>query len=167
MDFVIHYDEKVLDRAANIFIWRRLIRGFGASGLLALILCLGAVGYLLWHGSSPWIVGIISGMLVFFALALFSLWWLRRADLRRKLAAIPSRQAQVQLTDETVTIASESGSTTLPWSGFEELWQLDDFWMLFLAQNNFVTIPTCDVPREALEFIAAKIPASNARPAER
>lgn len=164
MKFTIHYDEAVLDRAARHFIWKRVIRGFGASGLLALVICLGALGYLLWQGESLWVVGIICAVLAFLGLGIILLWRMRLADMRRKLSAIPSRQAQVELSDDAITIATETSSTSLSWTGFEDLWQLDDFWLLFLAQNNFVTIPTWDVPNEALDFIAAKVPASNAKP---
>lgn len=78
--------------------------------------------------------------------------------MRNKLAALPSKQAAVTLTGERIEIETEAGATSLPWTTFSELWKLERCWLLFLAHNNFITLPTDDVTSGTLETIEARLP---------
>ena len=157
LEFTIHYDEPVLRQAVATFVQRRVMRGMGPSGLLALGITFTALIYLHWQEGSSWLTWMLGGLLLVFAIIVFGAWRLRLAQVLRKLAAIPSRRANVRLKKDSIIIAAESGTVDLPWSGFTELWTEKDFWLLFLAPNNFITIPTRDVPQEALDFIAAHL----------
>lgn len=158
MQFTINYNERILHGAVNTFFKRRLVQGMGWSGLLAFGLCAGILIYLVLRGDRSWLAGVIGAVLLLFVTGFFALWLVHHHNMRAKLKAIPSRQARVSLDDRIITFSAESGVTTLPWTGFTEVWKLPDCWLLFLAENNFVTVPLKDVPQEALDFIERHLP---------
>jgi uncharacterized membrane protein YqjE len=160
MQFTIHYDEAVLRRAVDTFFRRRFVQGMGLLGLAAFALCTAVVVTLLVRGDRSWFVGVMGAVLVLFVGGFLALWRMHRAQMSRKLEAIPSRRAEVALDAETITVRAESGSTSLPWSSFSEVWKLPDCWLLFLAPNSHITLPLRGVPQEALDFIDAHLPES-------
>jgi hypothetical protein len=155
--FDIVYDEASLKRAVDTFVIRRLKTGFGWLGMLAVVITVAAVAQLLWQGDRSWLVGAIAAGLLFFALLITLLWQWRLKDVRAKLAAINDGKAHVTLTDKDFMISTVAGGTTLPWAVFTDLWKLESCWLLFLAPNNFVTLPIAGVSPQALEFIDGKI----------
>lgn len=158
MDFTIQYDEQVLRQAVATFVHRRVMRGMGASGLFALVFTFAALVYLNLQGDYSWVSWLLGAVLTLFVLVVIMAWRWRLADVLRKLAAIPSRQAKVLLSAEGIVVSVESGASDLSWSSFTEVWKLPDVWLLFLAPNNFITLPTKDVPPQALDFISAHLP---------
>ena len=116
--------------------------------------------YLLWQGDRSWLVGVIGTVLVMILGIFILLWQWRHIEMRRKLAAIPGRQGVITLSDEGLTVETEAGGTTLPWTSFTELWRLESCWLLFLAPNNFITLPTDGVPDEALSQLDSHLPQS-------
>lgn len=157
MQFTVHYDDVVLRNAVNTFVKRRIVEGLGRLGVAAVVMTAMIWVYLLWQGDRSWVVGAIGAVLLLFMLIFGASWRWRHVEMRRKLVAIPSRQAVVTLSDDGITVNSEAGATTLPWTTFNELWRLERCWLLFLEPNNFVTLPTDDVPQEALDTIEARI----------
>ena len=57
-----------------------------------------------------------------------------------------------------MTVASNLGESTLPWSSFTAVWEIDGAWMLFLAPNHFMTLPTADLCVEAQVFLRTRLP---------
>lgn len=137
---------------------RRGFEAFGRLGLVAVVVTVFSLAFLIWEGDYSWITGFLGAGLLFIAMTFGVVWQLHRKAMREKLAANPSRQAVVTLTDTDIKISSEAGASTLPWATFCEVWRFDDFWLLFLASNNFITIPTEGVPEEALELISKRLP---------
>ncbi len=159
MEFTIRYDEEILRHAVNTFMKRRLGEGLGWLGLVAVAMVCVSMAVLLWLGDRSWAVGAIGITLLVFVIVIVAIWIWRRQEMRAKLAAIPNRSGVVMVNDDTLSIALHSATTTMPWSSITEVWKLKDCWLLFLAPNNFVTLPTAGVPAEALEFMANHLPA--------
>lgn len=158
MEFTVHYDDRVIRNAVNTFVKLRLLEGMGQLGLFALVLTAAGLAYLLWQGDRSWLVGVIGTVLAVFVGVFVLLWQWRHAEMRRKLATIPSRQGRVTLNEDGLTVDTEAGGTSLPWTSFTEVWRLERCWLLFLAPNNFITLPTDGVPEEALTVLDAHLP---------
>jgi len=157
MQFTIQYDDRVVRGAINTFVKRRVVDGMGWPGLLAFVVTTAALAYLLWQGDRTWVVGVIGAVLGFTVLLVVVLWQWRHLEMRRRLAAIPNRQGVVTASEDSITIATDAGAATLPWSSFSEFWKLERCWLLFLAPNNFVTLPTDGVPQDALNYIEERL----------
>ena len=160
MEFTVHYDDRVVRDAVNTFVKLRLLEGIGQLGLFALVLTTAGFVYLLWQGDRSWLVGVIGTVLVMILGIFILLWQWRHREMRRKLAAIPGRKGVITIGDEGLSVDTEAGGTTLPWASFTELWRLERCWLLFLAPNNFITVPTDGVPDAALAHLDAHLPQS-------
>ncbi len=146
MEFTVYYDEQTMRNAVNTFIQRRIMGGLGKLGILALFMSCAALMFLLWEGDRSWVVGAVGAGLLLLVLIFVTLWQWRHAEMRRKLTAIPSRKGSVTLTNDSISIATEAGTTSLPWTTFSELWKLDDCWLLFLAPNSWIPLKTIHHP---------------------
>ncbi len=144
--------------AVHTFMKRRLLSGVGVLGMLAIAVTIATLASLLWQGDRSWVVGAIGAVLFLFVAVFGSIWRCRHVEMRNKLAALPSKQAAVTSTGERIEIETEAGATSLPWTTFSELWKLERCWLLFLAHNNFITLPTDDVTSGTLETIEARLP---------
>lgn len=160
LQFTIRYDEAVMRSAVDTFMWRRLKSGIGALGAAAVLVTVAALVLLLLQGDRSWVVGVIGAALALFVSVFAAIWRWRHAEMRAKLDAIPSRQATVTLNDDSLTISSEAGSASLPFVTFTEVWKLERSWLLFLAPNNFVTLPTDGIATEVLQALEARLPAT-------
>jgi hypothetical protein len=69
-----------------------------------------------------------------------------------------SPTAEFIFRDQDITMSSELGSTTLPWVRFIDVWETPEFWMMFVAQNQFITLPVANLSEEALSFLRSRLP---------
>ena len=74
-----------------------------------------------------------------------------------------SPTAEVIFRDQDITISSALGSLTLPWTRFIDVWETEEFWMMFLAPNQFITLPVANLSEEALAFLRARLPRNDHR----
>ena len=65
--------------------------------------------------------------------------------------------ARVVFGDHNLTVASNLGISTVPWSSFKELWDLDDAWLLFLTPNQFMSLPMAGLPETVRNHIRARV----------
>jgi hypothetical protein len=155
-EFRVRYSEPVLRRAVYAFV-------FHALGGRLLLLALFAVGlayaaYLVGFGKDGKFAGFVTGFVLCFAAVVILL---VTAHLRYKLGTLKRMklaESTFSLTEQGVSISADSGSTTLPWSAFKEIWGCRGCWLLLTARNAYLTLPTPDVPPGALDFIRSKIP---------
>ena len=60
------------------------------------------------------------------------------------------------LSDETLRATSNLGTTELKWHVFKELREHPDFILLGLNRVSHLTLPTAEIPPDALAFIRQK-----------
>ena len=85
---------------------------------------------------------------------------LYNAELRMSLGRLRQAKppvARFTATDETLTVATELGSTTVPWSRFTGLSERPRFWQLHTSPITAATLPTDEVSPNALAFFRAKL----------
>ena len=154
--FTVRYTEALVTAAVRAFVWRRVIVGFGWSGLIALVLFAMGTAADINSGDRSWVLGVFVAVPALLLIVLFTLWIAHYRSSLRKLRAMKTPQAQWTLASETWTVAADTGSATMPWSSITEIWMLPGFWMLFTGTPQFVTLPTQEVPQAALDFIHQK-----------
>jgi hypothetical protein len=154
--FRVRYSEKALRRAVFAYVLhmldgKALLIGAGIAGIFH-------AGYLALYGQDRAFAGFISAFVAFFLVFIAMLWiaHLRHTLARFKRMKVP--EAVFTLTGDSLTAASDYGSTTLLWSTFKEIWDCGECWLLLLERNHFITLPIADVSECALDLIRAKIP---------
>lgn len=130
---------------------KALLIGAGLAGILY-------AGYLALYGQVRAFAGFISAFVAFF---LVFIAWIWIAHLRHTLARskrMKVTEAVSTLTGDSLTAASDYGSTTLLWSTFKEIWDCGDCWLLLVERNQFIILSIADAPDGALGVIRANIP---------
>lgn len=151
MEFDVHITEKLLRRV----VVRRLFRAWPLL-LLATVLILVGVATELSTGrlSTMSAIGLTA---VGFYLLVYAIYYFQQrrtiADWKRLQGNDPVHYV---LTDETLRATSNLGVTELKWHVFKELREHPDFLLLGLSRVSHLTLPTADLPQEALSFIRQK-----------
>jgi hypothetical protein len=155
-EFDVRYTKALVHAAVRAFYWRTLRQRFGWPGLAALLISASALGFLLLAGDRSWVVGFAGACLI---LLVFILVWGYGAHLlgstaRFKRMAEP--QARFVFREGDVSISSDAGAATLPWSSVREVWAFPRFWLLLLSRSQFITLPIEGIGEDALAFVRSK-----------
>jgi hypothetical protein len=156
-EFTVTYTEDIARRAARAVSARAIRRLLDWKLCAALVVTIAFLVAVHPNGELSWLegaVGTLVGVLLALSLGLY------RANLRRSLSRLrrmKSPTGRIVVTDETLTVSSELGSSTLPWSGFTGTSEHAGFWVLNTAAGAGLTLPTGDVSADALEFIRRKL----------
>ena len=144
------YDEAMVRRAVRTFVWRRFVLGEKVLWVLAgamLLLC----AWLIAQGDRSWLA-IVTGAAGLLPLLFVLVGWFAhlRASLGR-LRAMPVPEAEFAFDDQGFRATSGLGDMRLPWSSVAEAWVRQEFWMFIIAPNQFVTLPTQNIPPKTLD----------------
>jgi hypothetical protein len=72
-------------------------------------------------------------------------------------------EAILEFDEDRLRINSDLGNSELKWEMFTEVWCLSDFWLLFVSQAQFITLPLADIDADAREFVLAKVRSSGGK----
>ena len=159
---LIHTGEATLRKAIRVYIWRRHFRRprTAAAWLVMLVVAPVTVA----SDGPTFLSGAISTA-VFMAILFFVALW------RAQVVATVSRyrrmdppEVELTLRHSGITLSSSLNAVTIPWSQFTETWFLPEFWMLFTAPSQFISIPTGSIPPDSLAFLRAHLPGRHQPP---
>ena len=151
----LRYTEPVLRRAVRVFVSRRVLRRgwlWVAAGLLLTSLVLD------WLTGPSFAAGWALASLVFLVALVAAVWRAHYTNTVGRYRAMDPPTARFTFDAAAMTVASSLGESTLPWSSFTAVWDIDGAWMLFLAPNQFMTLPTTDLCAEAQAFLRTRLP---------
>ena len=154
--FRVRYDEAMLKAAVRAYVLHRL----GGKALVLTLAVAGVLycGYLIGFGRDRVFAGL---MTVLFACALLFVafvWLAHRRNTLGKFRHATTPESTFTLTDDSLSVLLDDGAAaTLPWAYFQEILACKDCWLLLLAPNDFMTLPTRGVSDEALNLIRSKI----------
>ncbi|WP_170921238.1 YcxB family protein [Enhydrobacter aerosaccus] len=111
-----------------------------------------------WRDDPVWISFVEIAVIMLVPLCLLIVWRAHFTNTVGKFRSMTRPVGEFVFGDQDVTIRSELGSMTLPWARFTDVWQTPEFWMIFLGQDQFVTLPVMDIPEETLAFLRSRLP---------
>jgi hypothetical protein len=156
--FAITYDRDSVKASARtlFFIQQKLMLRFSLGTLVFTILTAAGIS---WYIHFYWMFWL---PLVFLFLQLllvpFGVW----ALFRRLDRTMTGTSAQIQFSDASLSIASESGSHQLPWKNFKFTRRDSKNLLLCFVRPGAIIIPMETAPAEALEFAEARVLEANA-----
>ena len=74
-----------------------------------------------------------------------------------KLRDMKQPVATLVADEESFTLASDHGSSTLKWDAIKEIWGFQDFWLLLFSKAHFATIPLEGLSEEMRAYILEKV----------
>lgn len=154
--FTVRYDEAIVRGAVTRFMTRRGVLNWRLTSALAGLVVIGALNAL-WGGPA-WLTGAIVGAAIVFLGIFVSVWRLRVHQGMTRLHRMAPPTAEVTLDDDGIAIRTVLGEAKVPWAQFCELWVAPRYWLLFVQEAQYVTLPVEGVPEPALAYAAAKLP---------
>jgi hypothetical protein len=155
--FRVRYNEAMLRATVRAFVLHRV----GGKTLLLTLSAAGVLycGYLIGFGKDRLFAAFVTVTFICLPLWVAFLWRAHLGNTLGKFRLMTTPESTFTLTGDSLSVLINNGAgATLPWSYFQEIWDCKDCWLLLLAPNDFITLPTRGVPDEALNFIRSKIP---------
>ena len=151
------FDVRVSQRDADTALRRFIFRGAGWGTLVAAILCLAYVAYDFSDGALGYLgIGIIA-LLLILILVYVAAFVTRKKQMTELLRKIGDAPVSYQLDDVEIATKSPMGSSTLKWEMIKKLWIDPDLTLVFYARNGYTTIPTQQIPADALDFLVSQV----------
>ncbi|HKD29310.1 MAG TPA: YcxB family protein [Xanthobacteraceae bacterium] len=153
----VAYTEPMLRRAVWLFVWRGAMRPRGWLWLVAIALIgIGLAGG--WSREPSWVLAVYIAAIALAPLYFLLVWRAHFVNTVGLFRSMASPTAEFVFRDQDVSISSELGSTTLPWTRFIDVWERPEFLMMFLTRSQFITLPVADLSEEALAFLRSRLP---------
>jgi hypothetical protein len=138
-------------------VWQFWVRSIGPRGFISFVVVLLAFVYFLIAGDRSWILGFLGsvvGLCIVFGVLSYNI-YLRRSMEKFKRMDTPT--AKFRFTDDRIGIESDIGWTELSWKMIEKVWKYPKVWLVFIAKQGYVTLPTADIDDELQQFITRKV----------
>ena len=153
------YTEPLLRRAVRAY-WNQSV---GSGFVFAILFTAIALFALLWKGDRTWWVGAIGAVLCFGMTIAIMVYVVQLRNSMAKFRAMGEPTATLSVDDQSFTVTSGIGSSTLRWSSVVEVQQYPEFWLMYFSKAQFITLPLACLPLEMQAFILARIAANGAR----
>ena len=153
------YTEPLLRQA----VWRFWRRSVGWGFFVALVLLAGVVLFLWWRGDRSWLLGATGTVLVLGLVVIAALYVSHFRNTLGTFRAMGPATATMQMDEASFTVSSSLGSTTMPWTAVNELWQFPDVWLLMYSKAQFSTLPLASLPPDVQSFILQRVQAAGAK----
>ncbi|MFO0957895.1 MAG: YcxB family protein [Isosphaeraceae bacterium] len=155
-EVLLKFDESTLKQAVRAFFLRTILRRFGFLFYAALLGLLILLTWLLANGERGWQVGFLSAFLLCVAAFFVTLYVSHYRNTIGRFRQMRNPEAILRLGEEELTLKSDLGSSTLPWSAITEVWRFPRFWLVLLSPAQFFTLPLDCLDPAAREFIDRK-----------
>ena len=142
-------------------VWKFWTRNIGLGSFLIFAAVCVAFILVFLSGDRSWFLGFLGAAIVFslgIACASYFI-YLRRS--MEKFDRMETPTAKFRFTDERVGIESNIGSTELSWKMIEKIWQYPSVWLVFIAKQGYITLPTANLDDELRQFITERVRENN------
>jgi hypothetical protein len=158
--FPVRYEDADMSAAVNAFTFRALFveKPLLTAAPLALI-ALSCAG-LAYMGEGEDALMLLIGALALLAIMVGGGWRMHRRQMREKVEKARGHISSARLLDEGVVIDAGGEAPLLPWKSIRAVWPTERVWLLVTATNHFIALPISQAPKEALEFMRARVDAA-------
>ena len=138
-------------------VWKFWTRTIGPSGFGGFAVVFVGFVYFLLVGDRSWFLGFLGAVVaVGLGIGVVSYFiYLNRSMEKFKRMEEPT--AKFRFMDERIGIESNIGWTELSWKMIEKIWKYPSVWLVFIAKQGYVTLPTADLDKELIQFITLKV----------
>jgi hypothetical protein len=155
IEFTTRDNVEVAQAAASAYFWRMLrTRRLWWLVSCAIFFSL-TMALLLYYGGPGWAVGIFLFLLAM-TLAYVPVFYFAHRKAATTLV-LRSSKRRVRITTSDMTITSELGSITLPWTQFCSVWEYPDFIIFVIGQFSYLWLPRQAVPANAMTIVQTYI----------
>ena len=155
----LRYTERLVAQAVRAF-WRKSI---GPGLMVAVGLMIVLLVWLLVAGERSWILGLTAAVVLLGIAMPIAVYFVQYRNSMGKFREMSQPVAELVVADDTFTLSSDRGTTSLKWNTVTEVWRYESLWLLLFSKAQFVTLPLQDVPAEMQAFILDRVTASGGK----
>jgi hypothetical protein len=155
----LRYTKPLVTRAVHHY-WQRTV-GIGFPFVLAML-----NAFLIWRfytGNRTWFDGLVAGVVMLGVLIPAGVFIVHYRNSMQKFRQFSHPVAELVADQDTLTISSDRGSSTMNWDVVTEVWGFQTLWLLLFSKSQFVTLPLADVPRPMQAFILERVKAAGGK----
>ena len=136
-------------------VWKFWIRTIGIAGFVGFAVVCIAFIYVLLSGDRSWRFGFLAAVAgISFGIGIVS-YFIFLKQIMAKFERTNS--AKIRFTDDRIGFESNMGVSELPWNMIDKIWKYPSVWLVFIAKQGYVTLPTADLDEEIKEFVLQKV----------
>ncbi|QNA88025.1 YcxB family protein [Massilia sp. Dwa41.01b] len=153
LETTLIYSESLI-RQATFAYWRRTVGVFFVPVLLALTACFLV---LLMQRDLSWITGMIGTVIGFGYLISASLYVVHYRNSLAKFRRFKDAMVTFHADNNSFTMKSSAGTSTLHWAAVKEVWKFEDVWLLLFSKAQFSTLPVANLSPELRQLIVGSV----------
>jgi len=153
----LRFSEPLLREAVRAFVVRSALRQLGISFFVVVAVLIAILAYDILQGDRGWMVGLLIAFLTFAAVFPTALYVTHLHNSMERFRRMRLPEATFGYDEQQLTLTSELGSSTMPWSAITEVWRFPRFWLILFSRSQFVTLPLDCLDPEAQAFITRKV----------
>jgi hypothetical protein len=146
----LHFSEALMKKAVRAFWWR--LTGWK---YIVTVLLLG-IG-LFFLDQKSWYFNIVAIIVYLGCILPIMVYISHYRNGMKKFKAVKDHQVIMTAEEETFTLQSALGHSTLKWSAIQKVWQYPEFWLIFYSKAQFNTLPIRDISPDMQQFIQQQI----------
>ena len=152
-EIIVSYSRDLI----NFAVWKFWTRNIGLSNFIIFALvCVAFIGVFL-SGDRSWFLGFL-GAAIAFCLGIGCVsYFIYLSRSTEKFNRMETPTAKFRFTDERIGIESDIGWTELSWKMIEKIWKYPSVWLVFIAKQGYITLPTVNLDDELKQFIILKV----------
>ncbi|CAN5662948.1 hypothetical protein BH24ACI3_BH24ACI3_05100 [soil metagenome] len=152
-EITVQYSRDLIKQA----VWKFWVRSIGLSGFVGFfVVCVGFL-YFLFSGDRSWFTGFLGAVVLIAAGIGVASYFIYLNRSMEKFNRMDEPTAKARFTDDLIAIESDIGWTELSWKMIEKIWKYPSVWLVFIAKQGYVTLPTANLDEELKQFITAKM----------
>lgn len=155
----LKYDEALVNRAVRSY-WRRSL---GISVLVGVPLLCVFLALRIADGDRSWYVGMLAGTALLGIGMPILVYWVHYRNSMARLRDMKEPVATFIADEDSFTLASDRGSSTLKWEAIKEVWGFEGFWLLLFSKAHFATIPLDGLSEEMRSYVLERVKRSGGR----
>ncbi len=108
-------------------------------------------------------MGMTAAVFFFGAMFVAAVYVVHYRNALQKFRDMGSPRAILRMAEDSFTVTSGAGSSTLPWSSIIEVWKLKNCWLLLFSKAQFMTLPLACISEEIQAFLLNRIAAGGGK----
>ena len=158
----VTYTEAIVRDAVRTFVWRRGIAGQKLLWALEAAMTASLIS-MLWNDERGWVFAVVCIAVLLPPGLIVAMWIAHYRNTVGKFRKMSTRRAEFSFDDDGFEFVSELGSGRIPWTTFTEIWERPAYWMIFMAPNQFLTLPIETVSPIDRDFVRSKVSSAMSR----
>ena len=153
MTVTLQYTEADVRAAVNCY-WKRSV---GVTFVAATVFLIAVFLWRVSGGDRSWIIGALGAFLILVVVVMATAYIAPYRHALGAFRALSPPEVTMTLDDDTLSMTSSVGSSTVAWSVVKEVWRFDGVWLLLFSKAQFVTLPARCLGPEAQSYIVERV----------